>query len=142
LFIDYLKKGKTITGEYYSNLLTRLDEKNREKRPSLQKKKIIFPQDSASVHKSVLAMGKLRDLHYELLEHPPCSPNLAPSDFYLFPKLKLFIAGQRFSSNQEAIAAIEGYFADLTKNHYRDGIMALQHRWNKCVSLKGDYVEK
>jgi histone-lysine N-methyltransferase SETMAR len=38
LFIDYLEKGKTITGEYYSDLLTRLDEKNREKRPGLQKK--------------------------------------------------------------------------------------------------------
>jgi hypothetical protein len=38
LFIDYLEKGKTITGEYYSNLLTRLDEKHREKRFGLQKK--------------------------------------------------------------------------------------------------------
>jgi len=37
---------------------------------------------------------------------------------------------------------IEGYFADLTKNHYTDGIMALEHRWNKCISLNGDYVEK
>ena len=41
LFIDYLEKGKTITGKYYSNLLTRLDEKIREKRPGLQKKNII-----------------------------------------------------------------------------------------------------
>jgi hypothetical protein len=63
LFIDYLEKGKTITREYYSNLLTGLDEKIREKRPSLQKKKIIFHQDNAPAHKSVLAMGKLRDLH-------------------------------------------------------------------------------
>jgi hypothetical protein len=67
---------------------------------------------------------------------------LGPSDFYLFPKLKLFLAGQRFSSNQEAITAVERYFADLTKNHYRDGIMALEHRWNKCVRLKTDYVEE
>jgi len=66
---------------------------------------------------------------------------LAPSDFYLFPKLKLFLAGQRFSSNQEVSAAIEGYFADLMKSHYRDGITALKHRWNKCISLKGDYVK-
>ena len=77
-----------------------------------------------------------------MLEHPPCSPDLAPSDVYLFLKLKLFLAGQRFSSNQEAIAAVEGYFAALTKNHYRDAIIALEHRWNKCISLKGDYVEK
>jgi len=78
---------------------------------------------------------KLRDVHYKLLEHPPYSPYLAPSDFCLFPKHKLFLTGQCFSSNQEAIA-------DLTKNHYRDRIMALEHRWNKCISLKGDYVEK
>ena len=38
LFIDYLEKGKTIIGEYYSSLLTRLDEKICEKRPGLQKK--------------------------------------------------------------------------------------------------------
>jgi histone-lysine N-methyltransferase SETMAR len=69
-------------------------------------------------------MGKLRDLRYELLEHPPYSPDLPPSYFYLFPKL--FLTGQRFSSNQEAIAAVEGYFAGLTKNHYRDGILALE----------------
>jgi histone-lysine N-methyltransferase SETMAR len=92
--------------------------------------------------KSVLAMEKLRDLHYELLEHPPYTPDLAPPDFYLFPKLTLFLAGQRFSSNQEAIAAVEGYFADLTKNHYRDVIMALEQRWKKCISLKGDYFKK
>jgi histone-lysine N-methyltransferase SETMAR len=95
-----------------------------------------------NIVESVLAMGKLRDLHYELLEHPLYSPDLAPSDFCLFPKLKLFLVGQRFSSNQKAIEAVEGYFVDLTKNHYRDGIMALEHSWNKCVSLKGDYVEK
>jgi len=143
-FLNCLEKGKKITGEYISNILTRLDEKICEKRPGLQKgkEKIIYHQDSAPAHKSVLAMGKLRDLHYEFLEFPPYSPDLAPSDFYLFPKLKLFLAGQPFSSNQEEIAAVEGYFADLTKNHYRDGIMALEHRWNKCISLKGDYVEK
>ena len=90
----------------------------------------------------ILAMGKLRDLHYESLEHPPYSPYLSPSDFCLFPKLKRFLTGQRFSSNQEAIGAVEGYFADLTSNHYRDGIMALEHRWNKCISFKRDYVEK
>jgi hypothetical protein len=54
----------------------------------MQKKKIFFHQDNASAHKSVLAMGKLRDLHYELLEHPLCSKDLAPSDYCLFPKLK------------------------------------------------------
>jgi hypothetical protein len=42
LFIDYPEKGKTITGEYYSHLLTKLEEKIREKIPGLQKKKYYF----------------------------------------------------------------------------------------------------
>ena len=49
LFIDYLEKGKT-TGEYYSNL-NQARRKNREKRPGLQKKNIIFHQDNAPAHK-------------------------------------------------------------------------------------------
>jgi hypothetical protein len=87
-------------------------------------------------------MGELRGLHYELLELPPYSPDFAPPDFCLFPKHNIFLAGQRFSSNQEAIAAAKRYFADFTKNHYRDGIMVLEHRWNKYISLKRNYVEK
>jgi histone-lysine N-methyltransferase SETMAR len=84
LAIYYLEKGETITRKYYSNLLTSLGEKLREKKkPVCNKNKIIFHQDNAFVHKSVLAMGKLRDLHYELLEHPPYSPDLASSDFFL-----------------------------------------------------------
>jgi histone-lysine N-methyltransferase SETMAR len=142
LFIDFLENGKAITGEYYSNLLSRLEEKICEKRPGLQKKKNNISSGQFTCHKSVLTMGKLMDLHYGLLEHPPCSPDLAFPDFCLFAKLKLFLAGQRFSSNHEAIAAVEGYFADFMKNHYRDGIMALEHRWNKCISLKRYYVEK
>jgi histone-lysine N-methyltransferase SETMAR len=142
LFIGYLEKGKTITREYYSNLLTRIDKKICEKRPGMQKKTIIFHQDNEHAHKSVLAMKKLRDLHYELLEHPHYSPDLAPSDFCLFPSQTLPCWSAFFFPNQEAIAAIEGYFADLMKNHYRDGITVLEHRWNKCISFKGDYVEK
>jgi histone-lysine N-methyltransferase SETMAR len=75
------------------------------------------------------------------LEHSTYSPDLAPSDFCLFPKRKLFLTGQHFSLNQEVTAAVERYFADLTKN-YRDGVMALEHRWNKCINLKGDGIEK
>lgn len=142
LLIDYLEKGKTITGEYYANLLDRLDEEIRKRRPGLAKKKIIFHQDNAPAHKSVLAMGKLRDLKYEVLEHPPYSPDLAPSDFHLFPNLKKFTSGKHFSSNEEAIAAVEGYFADLAESHFRNGIQLLEKRWTKCIEVLGDYIEK
>jgi hypothetical protein len=65
LFIDYLEMGKTITGEYYSNFLTKLNKKIHEKRPSLQKKKNHLL--SGQCTHLQMSMGKLRDLHYGLL---------------------------------------------------------------------------
>jgi hypothetical protein len=50
-----------------------------------KEKKIILHQDNAPACKSVLAMGKLRELYYKLLEHAPCSPDLAPSDLMKSP---------------------------------------------------------
>jgi hypothetical protein len=49
---------------------------------------------------------------------------------------------ERLNKNRKAITAAEGYFADLTKNHSRDGIMALEHSWNKYISPNGDYIKK
>ncbi|EFN87997.1 Histone-lysine N-methyltransferase SETMAR, partial [Harpegnathos saltator] len=77
----------------------------------------------------------------ELLEHPAYSPDLAPSDYYLFPNLKKFLAGKRFTSNDEAIAAEDGYFADLPESHFTTGIELLEKRWNKCIEAPGDYIE-
>ncbi|XP_043644536.1 histone-lysine N-methyltransferase SETMAR-like, partial [Drosophila teissieri] len=58
IHIDYLEKGKTITGEYYSELLDRFDIDLKQKRPHLAKKKVLFHQDNARVHTCVVSMAK------------------------------------------------------------------------------------
>lgn len=103
ILIDYLQKGKTITGAYYISLLDKLKAKIAEERPHLQKKKCLFHQDNAPPQTSAVAMAKIHELRFELLDHPPYSPDLAPNDFFLFPKLKVALGGQRFSSNEKAI---------------------------------------
>jgi hypothetical protein len=55
-------------------------------------------------------MGKLRDLYYELLELPPYSLDFAPSDIYLFPKLKLFLSGQHFFFESRGDCNCRGLF--------------------------------
>jgi len=112
------------------------------KTPSLQKKKNHLLSGQCTRSQKCFGNGKIKGSALWIVRSSTLSQDLAPSDFCLFPKLKLFLVGHRFSSNQEAIVTVEGYFADLTKNHYRDGIMALEHSWNKCISPKGDYVEK
>ena len=84
--------------------------------------------------------SKLKELRYELVPHAPYSPDLAPSDFFFFPKLKT--SGQKYGSNDEVISATEGYFEDLDKSAYSDGIKSFETRLNKCIQLEGDYIEK
>ena len=81
-----------------------------------------------------VATAKLVELHYELLPHPPYSLHLASCDFCLFPNLKKSLAGQKFESSKEVIAATKAYFAYPKKTHFSDGL--------KYIELKGDYVEK
>jgi len=81
-------------------------------------------------------------LGYELLPHPAYSPDLAPCDFFLFPNLKKSLDGQKFASNKVVVAATEAYFADLEKTYFSDGLKKLEHRWVKCIELKGDSVDK
>lgn len=142
ILIDYLEKGRTITGQYYANLLDRFDAEVKSKRPHLAKKKILFHHDNAPAHSSAIATAKLVELRYEVLPHPPYSPDLAPCDFFLFPNMKKWLGGKRFASNEEVIAETEAYFAEFEKSYYLDGLKKLEHRWIKCIELQGDYVEK
>ena len=70
----------------------------------------------------VFARMRLRDLKYDLLEHEPYSPDLAPSDFHLFPKTQIPRWRQRFGSTLK----LQTYVADLPENYYTEGIMALE----------------
>ena len=50
-------------------------------------KGVLFHQDNAPVHKPVVAMAAVRDCGFKLVDHPPCSRDLAPSDYFLFPNM-------------------------------------------------------
>ena len=88
LFIDYLEKGRNINSEYYIALLVSLKKEIAKKRPQMKKKKVLFHQDNTPCHKSIATMAKLHELNFKLLPPPPYSLDLAPSDYYLFAKLK------------------------------------------------------
>ena len=108
----------------------------------MAKKKPRFQQDNAPVRKSMKTMVKLNDLRFELLPYSPYSPDLAPSDFYLFADLKKMLQGKRFSSDDEVIAATEAYFEAKDKSFYKKCIESFKKRWNDCIAMEGDYVDE
>ena len=46
---------------------------------------------------------------FEILPHPPYSPDMTPSDFHLFPKLKSYLRGTQYGSNEGVIEAVNEY---------------------------------
>ena len=87
-------------------------------------------------------MVTLSELGDELLPHPPYSPDLAPSDYWLFADLKKMLQRKRFGSNEEVIAETEAYFEAKDKQIYKHGIEKLEKRWNDCIALEGDYIDE
>ena len=112
--------------------LLRLSEEIKKKPPHLQKKKILFHQDNARVHTYADSMVKLMELKFELLQHPLYSPDLAPSDFFLFPNLKKWLGEQPFMSN-EVIAQTDSYYEDLPKSYILDDLKKLEKRLENCI---------
>jgi hypothetical protein len=67
---------------------------------------------------------------------------LAPSDFHLFPKLKEFLGGRRFKSNKEVKDAVKEWLNGLAAEVYDEGTQKLVRRYDKCLNVGGDFVEK
>jgi hypothetical protein len=68
----------------------------------------------------------------------PCSPDLEPIDFHFFPTLKRTFEGRRFTTNENAEAAVQTQDTDF----YQHGFFKLVKWWDKCIDVGGDYVEK
>jgi hypothetical protein len=81
-------------------------------------------------------------LKWDVLPHPPYSPDLAPSDYHLFGPMKGFLGGKRFRNNDEVIAAVQSWVHEQPKTFLETGIKKLPERWHKCMAVNRDYIEK
>ena len=141
-YVDFLTKRSTITGVYYANLLDQLRTAIREKRRGKLSKGVLLQQDNARVHTCKVAMDAVERNGYELMPHPAYSPYLAPSYFFLSPYLKKDIRGLHFWSDEEVVTAVEEWVNGKDPDFFSSGLMAFEHRWSKCITLEGNYIEK
>jgi len=93
LLIDYLPKGQTINAERYSSLLVQLKDILKEKHRGNFAKGVLFLHDNAPAHRALATQKQLASLGFQCLDHPPCSPDLAPSDY---PGLKKIVSSPFF----------------------------------------------
>lgn len=139
---EYAPRGQTINKEYYCQVLRRLRDAIRRKRPTLHRSgEWRLHHDNAPAHSAQLVQQYLAKHHISQLQQPPYSPDLAPCDFFLFPKMKSTLKGHRF----EDIAAIQQNATKELKSIPKEGFekcfQQWKQRWEKCIASQGEYFE-
>jgi len=126
IMTDHLSKSSTVTGAYYANELRQLHEALKSKRRGKLRRWVLLLHDNAPGHISTVAMSAAAECGYELLPYSLYSPDLAPSDFYLFLLLKEHLSGTHFSSDSDVIASVEVFLWGQNELFYKTGIQKLQ----------------
>ncbi|KFD64881.1 hypothetical protein M514_22909, partial [Trichuris suis] len=140
LLIDYMEDGGTITGKYYANLLLQLREEIKEKRRRKLSRKVLLQHDNAPARRAKVALAAIQQCGFGQIDHPSYSPDLAPSDYFLFGNLKQHLRGTVFSDDNEPKSAVQDYLNSRDKNFFFNGLMNLKSRCEKCIEVEGQYI--
>ena len=119
IYMHWVPTGKTVNKEYYVEGLRKFSKRFRRKRPALLKSGLWhFQYDNAPVHNSILVKDYLIKMGNKTVAHPPYSPDLAPCDFWFFPKLKEKLRGCRYERIEEMKEAVRKVIDTLTQEDF------------------------
>lgn len=139
---EYLPEGASVTAIVYIEILRRLKDSVRRKRPERYRANSWrLHHDNAPAHRAQKTKEWLTKNGVVVVEHPPYSPDLAPNDFYLFPKTKSTLKGERFMDIADIQANTDRVLRGLKVEDFRYCMSKWQERWQRCIDCDGEYFE-
>lgn len=139
---EFLPEGQSVNKEYYVAVMRRLREAIRRKRPNLwQNNSWLLHHDNAPAHTSKLVREYLVKNNTNILPQAPYSPDMAPADFFLFPKLKLPLRGRRFDSILDIQENSRRELLAMSKSSFAGAFEGWKRRWHMCIASNGEYFE-
>ena len=97
--------------------------------------------DNAPAHNSLLVREFLAKNNTVTMSQPPYSPDMAPGDFFLFPKIKRTLKGRRFTAIDDIKSATLKELKTIPKIEFEKCFEDWKKRWHKCIMSNGDYFE-
>lgn len=138
---ELLPKGESINAERYRQTLTMV----RAKLPSLAPSTLrnggpVLLHDNASSHNAKKSVEHAQQLGFDVLPHPPYSPDLAPTDYHVFRSLQHYIANKIFNSDEDLENVVADFIGSKSPEFWQRGIFSLPDRWDEVIAKKGDYI--
>jgi histone-lysine N-methyltransferase SETMAR len=138
VYYEVRKTGQTVNADVYCQQLEKVQ--NSLVQQGIDPSAVRFLHDNARPHVAKKTLAKIDDLGWELLPHPPYSPDLAPSDYHLFRSMQNQLAEQHFDNDEEAENWVLKYFATKPAAFFEEGIRNLHNRCKSVISIDGDYI--
>ena len=131
---EFLPQGQIVNKEYYLEVMQRRREAVRKKRPEAwRENRWMLQHDNAPSHSSYLVRDFLAKHATTVHPQPPYSPDLAPADFFLFPKLKSTLKGRSFESTEAIKTNSLGHLRSIPRTVFQECFRTLKKRWQRCV---------
>ena len=125
VLIDFLERGLTINADDYCETVRKLRRAIQNKRRGMLSSGIVLLHDNARPHTAARTAQLLQQLRWEVFDHPPYSPDLAPSDYHLFMHLKKSLASQSFEDGDRLKTDVTTWFKSLATDFFDTGIRKL-----------------
>ena len=139
---EFVPTGQTVNQVYYLEVLKKLREKVRRKRPELfANNSWILHHDNAPAHTALSVREFLATKQITVLEHSTCSLDLTPNDFFLFPKIKEILKGRHFDDTDDIRSNTMAALKAIPQNQFQNWFEGWTRRWHRCIASKGEYFE-
>jgi len=134
-------KGKSVNSKFYRGAVIKLNKYFIRRRPATGLSGIRLLHGNASSHNAAIVREFLRQETVVEIAHPPYSPDLAPSDYFLFPRLKKYLTGRKYKPRKDLRSAIVQCLKGIHTKDYETAFKNWIKRLKLCITHKGEYFE-
>jgi len=131
-----------VNGSFYLEIMKQLLARiRRVRREFCENGEGFLLQDNAPTHTAAIVSRFLAKKQVAVLSHPPYSPDLAPTDYFLFPKIKMKLKGNCFEDVASIQKAVTSKLKAVSEESFSRAFELLYERSKRCVDVGGNYIE-
>jgi len=139
---EFVPCAQMVNKQLHQEVLACLRNAVRRKRPELWENQTwMLHHDNVPAHALLLIRSYLAKHQTSIMPHPPYSPDLAPADFFLFPKIKTTLKGRHFQTIEEIQENVIRELCTITESAFQEAFQQWKKCWERCNASRGDYFE-